>query len=153
MSEITARLDADMKDAMRAKDKLRLGAIRRARAAITDAEKRPDVAAAGGLDEDGRVAVIKRLAKQHRESIEQFTAAGRDDLVAQETAELAVIEEYLPAELDDAAIDAVVAEVIAEVGATEERDIGKVMKPAMARLKGQADGGRVRAAAQRLLAG
>lgn len=153
MTTLSERLDQDAKDAMRAKDKVRLGSIRRARAAITDAEKRPEVAAKGGLDEEGRIAVVTKLAKQHRESIDQFRAAGREDLVAKEEAELAVIESYLPAQLGDEEIEAVVREVIAAVGAAEPRDVGKVMRPAMERLRGQADGGRVKAVAQRLLEG
>jgi uncharacterized protein YqeY len=153
MPSLTERLDHDAKDAMRAKEKVRLGSIRRARAALTEAEKRPEVAAAGGLDEEGRIAVVAKLAKQHRESIDQFRQAGRDDLVAKEEAELAVIEEYLPAQMGDEQIEAVVREVIASVGASEPRDVGKVMRPAMERLRGQADGGRVKAVAQRLLEG
>ena len=66
MTSLTERLDQDAKDAMRAKDKVRLGSIRRARAAITEAEKRPDVVAAGGLDEEARIAVVTKIAKQHR---------------------------------------------------------------------------------------
>mgnify|MGYP001821794517 FL=1 len=147
------RLDQDAKEALRAKDKVRLGAIRRARAAITDAEKRPGVAADGGLDEEGRIAVLAKLAKQHKESIAQFSAGGREDLVAREQAELAVLETYLPAEADDAEIESVVREVIASVGASGPRDVGKVMKPAMERLRGRADGGRVKDAVQRGLGG
>jgi len=150
---LSDRLDQDAKEALRAKDKVRLGAIRRARAAITDAEKRPGVAAGGGLDEDARIAVLAKLAKQHKESIAQFTAGGRDDLVAREQVELAVLETYLPAEADDDEIDAVVREVIASVGASGPRDMGKVMKPAMEQLRGRADGGRVKDAVQRSLAG
>lgn len=153
MTDLSERLDRDAKDALRAKDKVRLGAIRRARAAITDAEKRPEMAARGGLDEEGRIAVLTRLAKQHRESIEQFRAAGRDDLVAKEEAELAVVESYLPAQASDEEIEDVVRQVIESVGAGEPRDVGKVMKPAMERLRGLADGGRVRDVAQRLLGG
>ena len=147
------RLDQDAKEALRAKDKVRLGVVRRARAAITDAEKRPGVAADGGLDEEGRIAVLAKLAKQHKESIAQFTAGGRTDLVAREQAELAVLETYLPAEADDAEVEAVVREVIASVGASGPRDMGKVMKPAMERLRGRADGGRVKDAVQRGLGG
>ena len=147
------RLDQDAQEALRAKDKVRLGVVRRARAAITDAEKRPGVAADGGLDEEGRIAVLAKLAKQHKESIAQFTAGGRTDLVAREQAELAVLETYLPAEADDAEIESVVREVIASVGASGPRDMGKVMKPAMERLRGRADGGRVKDAVQRGLGG
>lgn len=148
-STMSARLEADMKDAMRAKDKLRLGVIRRARAGVKNAE----IEAGGALDDDGIVKVLRTLAKQHRESIEQFRAGGRDDLADQEVAELAIVDEYLPPMLDDAAIDAAVVAVIAEEGATGPKDMGRVMKAAMARLGSSADGKAVSAAAQRHLAG
>jgi hypothetical protein len=147
MSDLAVRLEADMKDAMRAGDKVRLGTIRRARAAVKNAE----IAARGPLDDDGVLKVLRTMVKQHRESIEQFQAAGRDDLVATEQAELSVVESYLPAQLDEAAVEAVVREVIAAEGASGPKDMGRVMKAAMARLGAQADGRMVSAAAQRLL--
>lgn len=146
---LAARLADDMKDAMRSRDQVRLGAIRNARAAIKNAEiesRRP-------LDDDGVAKVLRGLVKQHRESIEQFRAGGRDDLVRQEEAEMAVLEGYLPAQMDEAAVEPVVAEVIAAEGATSRADLGRVMKAAMGRLAGRADGGTVRAVAQRLLEG
>lgn len=149
MSQLAERLTADMKDAMRAKDALRLGAIRNARAAIKNAE----IDAKGALDDAGVERVLRSLVKQHRESIEQFQAGGRDDLVGKEQAEMAVLEEYLPAQMDQAGVEAAVAEVIAQTGATGPQDLGRVMKATMARLAGQADGGVVRTIAQRLLEG
>ncbi len=149
MSELSDRLEADMKTALRAGEKTTLAAIRRARAALLDAMKAPD--APPELDEATETAVLQRLVKQHRESIEQFEQGGRDELAEKERAEMTVIESYLPAELDDSQIESVVREIIAAEGLTEQRDIGKVMKPAMARLRGQADGGRVREIAARLL--
>lgn len=149
MSGLAERLTADMKDAMRAKDAVRLGAIRNARAAVKNAE----IESRAPLDDGGITKVLRSLVKQHRESIEQFTAGGRDDLVAKEQAEMAVIEEYLPAQMDEAAITAVVAEVIDAEGASGPADLGRVMKAAMTRLAGQADGGVVRTVAQRLLEG
>jgi len=143
------RLDNDAKQALRDGAKARLAVLRRARAAVKNAE----IDARGELSEDDVVKVLQGLVKRHRESIEQFTAGGRQDLVDTEVAEMAVLEEYLPAQLDDAAIEAVVAEVIAAEGVTDVKGLGKIMKPAMARLAGQADGGRVREIAQRLLAG
>lgn len=151
MSGLAERLEADMKAALRAGEKTTLAAIRRARAALLDAAKSPD--APPELDEAAETAILQKLVKQHRESIEQFEAAGRTELVEKERAEMAVIESYLPAELGDEEIEAVVREVVASEGASEPKDIGKVMKPAMARLKGQADGGRVRAIAARVLEG
>jgi uncharacterized protein YqeY len=146
---IAERLDADAKQALRDGDKPRLAVLRRARAAIKNAE----IDARGALPEPEAVKVLQGLVKRHRESIEQFAAGGRQDLVDKETAEMAILEGYLPAQLDDAAIEAVVAEVIAAEGVTDAKGLGRIMKPAMARLAGQADGGRVREIAQRLLAG
>jgi uncharacterized protein YqeY len=146
---LAERLDEDLKDAMRAKDRVRLGAIRRARAALKNAE----IEARGDLSEDAAVRVIRGLVKQHRESIDQFAAGGRDDLVARETEEMAVLEAYLPAQMDEAAIAAVVSRVIAEEEASGPADLGRVMKAVMSRVAGQADGKEVRAVAQRLLEG
>jgi uncharacterized protein YqeY len=146
---LAGRLDSDLKDAMRAGDKLRLGAIRRARAGLKNAE----IEARGPLPDDAAVRVLRGLVKQHRESIEQFAAAGRDDLVARETEEMAVLEAYLPARMDEAAIAGVVSEVIAAEGASGPGDLGRVMKGSMTRLGGRADGKEVRVIAQRLLEG
>lgn len=144
-----ARLDADMKDAMRGGDKLRLGAIRRARSAIKNAE----IENRGPLGEDAAVKVLRGLVKQHKESIEQFRAGGRTDLVEHEQQEMAVLEGYLPAQLDAAALEPIVAEVIASEGASSPADLGRVMKAVMARVGGTADGKEVRGVAQRLLGG
>ena len=142
-----ARLDDDLKAALRAGDKLRLGAIRRARAALKNAE----IEARGDLPEEAQTRVLRGLVKQHRESIEQFRAGGRDDLVEREELEMSVIEGYLPALLDEAAIAAVVDEVVAAEGAAGPADLGRVMRAAMSRLAGRADGNQVRAIAQRRL--
>ncbi len=146
---LAERLDSDLKDAMRAGEKVRLGTIRRARAALKNAE----IENRGALGDDAAVKVLRGLVKQHRESIEQFRAGGRDDLVAREQEEMAVLEGYLPAQMDEAAIAGVVSEVIASEGASGPGDLGRVMKAAMARVGGQADGKEVRAIAQRLLEG
>ena len=146
---LAERLDDDLKDAMRAGDKVRLGTIRRARAALKNAE----IENRGPLDDDAAVTVLRRLVKQHRESIEHFRAGGRDDLVARESEEMAVLEGYLPARMDEAAIAGVVSEAIASEGASGPGDLGRVMKAAMARLRGEADGNEVRTIAQRLLEG
>ena len=141
------RLAADLTDAMRARDRVRLGAIRMMQAAITEREK----SGAAPPTEADLVAVVTKQAKQRRDSIAQFTAAGRTDLAETEAAELAVIETYLPAQLSDEAVDAAVREVVAETGATSMQDLGRVMGPAMKRLAGQADGARVQAAVRRAL--
>jgi uncharacterized protein YqeY len=149
MTDLAERLEGDLKDAMRAGEKVRLGTIRRARAALKNAE----IEARGSLPDDAAVRVLRGLVKQHRESIDQFQAGGRDDLVAREREEMAVLEAYLPAQMDEAAISAVVAEVIAAQGASGPGDLGLVMKAAMSRVGGQADGKSVRAIAQRQLEG
>jgi uncharacterized protein len=146
---LAERLDSDLKQAMRAGEKVRLGTIRRARAALKNAE----IENRGALGDDAAVKVLRGLVKQHRESIEQFRAGGRDDLVARESEEMAVLEAYLPAQMDEAAIAGVVSEVIASEGASGPGDLGRVMKAAMARVAGQADGKEVRAIAQRQLEG
>ena len=146
-ASIADRLSDDMRQAMRAKDKVRLGAIRRARAAIKNAE----IENGAELDEPAAEKVLRKLARQHEESIEQFTAGGRDELVAKEQEELAAIEVYLPAQMEESEIETVVGEVIAAEGATGPGDMGMVMKAAMARLGGAADGGTVNAVARRLL--
>lgn len=146
---LSERLDADLKEALRGGEKLRLGAIRRARGALKNAE----IEARGELAEESAARVLRGLVKQHRESIEQFRAGGRDDLVAREEEEMAVLEAYLPAPLDEAAVEAAVAEAIAEEGAAGPGDLGKVMRAAMPRMGGRADGKVVRAIAQRLLEG
>jgi uncharacterized protein len=148
-ASLAERLDSDLKDAMRAGEKVRLGTIRRARAALKNAE----IENRGALGDDAAVKVLRGLVKQHRESIDQFRAGGRDDLVARESEEMAVLEAYLPAQMDEAAIAGVVSEVIASEGASGPGDLGRVMKAAMARVAGQADGKEVRAIAQRQLEG
>ena len=148
-AELTTRLEEDMKAALRAGEKLRLGVIRRARAAIKNAE----IAAGAPLDDAAVERVLKGIVKQHRESVEQFEAAGRADRAADERAEMAIVEEYLPEQLDASAMEPVIASVIAELGATEPKDMGAVMKASMARLGSAADGKEVSAIVRGLLGG
>jgi hypothetical protein len=146
---IAARLDGDLKDAMRAGDTLRRDAIRRARSSLKNAE----IEARAPLDEDAATRVLRGIVKQHKESIEQFRAGGRDDLAQREEQEMAVLEAYLPAQMDAAAIEGVVTEVIASEGAAGPADMGRVMKAVMGRVGGTADGKEVRVIVQRLLGG
>lgn len=139
---LKARITDDMKAAMRAKDADRLGAIRLLLAAI----KQKEVDDRSELDDVAVVAVVGRLIKQRRDSIAAFTQAGRQDLADKELAELAVIEVYLPPQMDGSGIAAAVAAIIAEVGATGPGDTGKVMGLAKQRLGGQADMAAVSAA-------
>jgi len=141
------RLDSDMKDALRSRERVRLETIRGIRGAIRNKE----IELGKTLDADGVVRVIRGLAKQRAESIEQYRAAGRDDLADKESAEKVVLESYLPAAPDEAETERVVREVIAESGAEGPRDIGRVMKPALERLGPAADGKLVNQLVRRLL--
>ena len=135
------RLTDDMKTAMKAGDKDTLGVVRRAIAAMQNAriEKRED------LDEQEEIKVIRSIAKQHKESIEQFRAAGREDLATKEEAELEILSTYLPAEMDQAQLEALIDAAIAETGASSMKDMGGVIKIVMAKAQGQAEGGAVSA--------
>lgn len=134
--EIRDQLSADVKAAMIAKDSIKLGALRMLQAAIKNREidMRPNP-----ITPDEVLAVIKKLVKQRKESIEQFQTAGRQDLVDQETAELKVLEVYLPAQMGREQIEALVTEVIAALGAKTVKDMGPVMKEVIARSGGAAD--------------
>ena len=138
-----------MKEALRSRDTLRLETIRGVRGAIRNKE----IEVGESLGEDGILRVIRGLVKQRSDSIEQFRAAGRDDLVEKESAERAVLEAYLPATPDEAEVERVVRETIAEVGATSPKEMGRVMKPALERLGPAADGKLVSQVARRLLTG
>jgi len=141
------RLEHDLKDAMRARDQIRLLTIRSLKAAITNRE----LEGSGALTDDDLVAVIQKQAKQRRDSIEQFMSAGREELAQREVDELAIIERYLPEQVSDDDIRRVIHEIIVRTGATSRKDLGRVMGEAMSELKGKADGNRVRIAAQGLL--
>ncbi|NOZ70699.1 MAG: GatB/YqeY domain-containing protein [Chloroflexi bacterium] len=129
-------LNQDLKNAMRAGDDIRKRTLRTLKTAITRAEKDKGHA----LSDDEILAVIRRQAKQRRDSIEAFQKGGRQDLVDAEQAELEILESYLPAQMSEADIRAAAKQVIAELGATSMRDMGKVMGKLMAQLKNQADG-------------
>ena len=103
------------------------------------------------LDDAVVTAVLRKLSKQRREGIAEFTKGGRADLAEKEKAELAILESYLPRDLDDAEIETEVRAAIAAAGATSKKDMGRVMKAAMERVQGRADGKRVQAAVQKLL--
>ena len=143
------RLTDDMKTAMKAGDKDTLGVVRRAIAAMQNAriEKRED------LDEQEEIKVIRSIAKQHKESIEQFRAAGREDLATKEEAELEILSTYLPVEMDQTQLEALVDAPIAETGASSMKDMGGVIKIVMAKAQGQAEGGAVSALVKGKLAG
>ncbi|MDH5671043.1 MAG: GatB/YqeY domain-containing protein [Myxococcales bacterium] len=147
---ILQQLDEDLKQAMRARDQLRLNTIRNVRSAVLQQE----VDSGEKLGEDEVLAVIQRLVKQRDEAIAQYREGGREDLVDQESAEKAVLAAYLPAAPGAEQIEAVVAAVVSELGASSMKDMGAVMKEARSRLGPAADGKAVSAAVKaRLSAG
>jgi len=128
-----------MKDAMRAKDKPRLGAIR----LILSEVKRIEVDERIEIDDERLLAILDKMIKQRRDSITQYEAAGRDELAAIEIAEIAVIQDFLPTALTEEEINAMIAVAIAETGAESMRDMGKVMGILRPQIQGRADGGAV----------
>jgi uncharacterized protein YqeY len=142
------RITEDMKAAMRAKEAERLGTIRLLLAAC----KQKEVDERVTLDDAMVVAIVDKLIKQRKDSISQFAAAGRQDLADKETAELKVLEAYLPARLSAEEVNAAVAALVAELGATGPADMGKVMGAAKQRFAGNADMGLVSAAVKQALA-
>jgi len=142
------RITEDMKTAMRAKDAPRLLTIRGLLAAVKQREVDERIV----LDDTATIAIVDKLVKQRKDSIEQFAAGGRQDLVDKETAELHVLESYLPQRLGADEIRAEVAALVAETGATGPSDMGKMMAAAKARFAGRADMGAVSAAVKAALA-
>ena len=147
------RISDEIKTAMKAKDKLRLETVRGIKKSILDKESEIRAKGRDALNEEEEMAILMQLAKQRRDSIKQFTDAGRDELAEKEAKELEILEEYLPAQLSDADIEAAVDAAIAQTGASSMRDMGKVMGPVMQKLKGQADGGKVQAIVKAKLTG
>ena len=144
------RISGDLTSAMRSRDQLKLGALRMAKAALMNRE----VERGRALDEAESLQVIASLIKQRRDSFEQFDKAGRKDLADKEQAEISVLETYLPPPMDAAQLEHHIDEAIRETGASSPKDMGKVMKAAMARIGGaQVDGKAVSELVKRKLAG
>lgn len=141
MSALKHRINEDVKAAMRSKEKDRLAALR----LITAAIKQREVDERIELDDIRVMAVLDKMAKQHRDSIEQYSKADRPDLVEQEQFELGIILGYLPKPLDPAEIDTMIDETIAATGAASMKDMGKVMGQLKGALQGRADMGKVSA--------
>jgi uncharacterized protein YqeY len=133
---VTEQVRSDITTAMKAGEKDRVGALR---LVLSELQK----AAKEGSDDE--LAVLRRERKRRLDAAEQFRGGGRPELAAQEESEAKIIESYLPAELDDADLDEIVAAAIAETGASEVRDMGQVMKVVMAKAGGRADGKRASA--------
>ena len=149
MSQIFDRVENEIREAMKARDAARLSALRMMKTALANKQ----IENREGFTEADAVKALQTLAKQRRESADAFRAAGREGSALKEEAELAVIEEYLPAAPSEADIEAAVAEAIAETEATSARDIGKVMPAAMKRLAGKTvDGKAVNSAVRAKLA-
>jgi uncharacterized protein YqeY len=143
------QLTDDMKTAMKAGEKERLGVIRLINAAI----KQREVDERIELDDAAVLAVLEKMVKQRKDSISQYEAAKREDLAAVERAEMAVIETYLPAKLGEAEVLAAIKEAIAQTGASGQADMGKLMGVLKPKLAGQADMGQVSALVKKALAG
>jgi uncharacterized protein YqeY len=145
---LTDKINADITAAMKSKEPARLSSLRMMKAALMN----KNVEKGRDLEDAEVLQVFSSLVKQRRDSIEQFSQAGRMDLVAKETAEVAVLEEYLPPAATAEEIDAAVAAAVAETGATSAKDIGKVMKAVMPKLAGKnADGRTVNESVRRTL--
>ena len=137
MAALLDEMTAGIADAMRKHDPVRLTSLRMLKAALMNREAERGRA----LDEAESLQVVAALVKQRKDSIDQFTSGGRQDLADKEAAEIVVLEAYLPPAVDPAVLDKAVTDAIAETGATSAKDMGRVMKAAMAKLTGQnADG-------------
>ena len=146
---IKDQLTADMKQAMKDREagKMRLSVIRMVRNSIRNQEINNKI----DLDDDGVLAVLMKEVKMRQDSLEEFKKANRAELVAQAEEEIAILKAYLPEALSDDELKAIVAETIAEVGATSIKEMGKVMPKVMAKTKGRADGKRINAIVRELL--
>jgi uncharacterized protein YqeY len=146
VNDVSAAIAASM----RARDTVRLGALRMLKAALMNRE----VERGRAIDDDEARQVVVSLVKQRKDAIDQFTRGGRPDLADKETAEMRILESYLPPAVDPAQIERAVVEALAETGATSPKDLGRVMKAAMAKLAGQTvDGKLVNEIARRKLGG
>lgn len=142
------QIQADMMAAMKAKETVRLASLRAIKAAIMLAKTAEG--ATGEIDDAGIVKIIQKLVKQRKESAQQYNDAGRPELAENELAEAACMEVYLPKQLSEAEVEARLAEIIAEVGASKPSDMGKVMGVATKRLAGLADGRLISTVVKRL---
>ena len=145
------KINADLKEAMKAGDKERVGTLRLINAAIKSADIDARPSGKDKIDDAGILTVLAKMIKQRRDSIEQFVAGGRQELADKEAAEIKVIEAYLPKQMDAAEAKAAIAAIIKEVGAAGQKDMGKVMAALKARFAGQMDFGKASAAVKELL--
>ncbi|MCG7871613.1 MAG: GatB/YqeY domain-containing protein [Candidatus Thiodiazotropha lotti] len=143
------RIQDDVKTAMKAKDKDRLGTLR----LITAAIKQREVDERAELDDSQVLAILDKMIKQRRDSVEQYESAGRQELADQEKSEIAIIEDYLPAGLSDEEVASMIESAIQEVGAAGMQDMGKVMGKLKPQMQGRADIGKVSGLVKQKLAG
>lgn len=139
MADLKTRINDDVKTAMREKDKARLATLR----LITAAIKQKEVDERTELNDEQVVAILEKMLKQRKDSIEQFEKAGRDELAAQEKSEVEIIQAYMPEQLSDEEIETLIKEAITATGAESMKDMGKVMGQLKAKLAGRADMGAV----------
>lgn len=144
----TERLDAELKEALKARNELKLSVVRMIKASL----KNKSIEKGSALTDEDIVSVLSTLAKQRKESIDQFTRGGRQDLADKEQKELAIVLEYLPKQLSPEELDTVIRSAIAECGATSVQDVGKVMKSVIQKTRGSADGKAVNQRVRELLA-
>lgn len=145
---LTDIITEQMKAAMKSGDKLRLETIRSIRALILEFEKS---GVGRAMTEEDEQKLLISAAKKRKDSVEQYRAANREDLASKEEAELAIIQEFLPKQMDESEVEAVVKTIIEQVGAKTPQEVGKVMGAAMKELRGKADGTLVQTVAKRLL--
>lgn len=147
MSDLKERIQSDLADAMRARNAVARDALRMLTAAITNAR----IEAGAELADDAVLGVLQKQVKQRRESILEFEKASRTDLAAKESAEMVILERYLPEQAGTDEIEAAARKLIGETGATSARDIGKVMPPLVKQFAGRADGRAINDVVRRLL--
>jgi uncharacterized protein YqeY len=141
------RLLEDMKSAMRDKDRVKKDTVQMARSAVLQVEKDNRTT----LDDDGILEVIAKEVKKRRDSLPDYEKSGRQDLIDDLKKEIGVLMEYLPQQLTEEELEAIVSQAIQETGATSARDMGKIMKTVMPKVKGRADGSMINIIAKRLL--
>jgi hypothetical protein len=149
-NKLSERIEADLKQAMRERDEVKKLTLRSVKTALTELAKPNDI---HHLSEEQVIGVLRREGKRRREAAQEFEKAGDSTRGNAELAELAVIERYLPAQLDEAAIEQLARTVIAEIGATSPKEMGKIMAALMPRTGSQADGKLVNTVVRRLLGG
>lgn len=149
MSDLSNRINDDVKAAMKAKDKPRLGVLRLITAAIKQREVDEQIT----LDDNQVLAVLEKMVKQRKDSIAQYEKAGRDELAQQEAIEIGIIQDYLPEQMSDDEIDALITEAISSTGAASMKDMGKVMGILKPKLAGRADMGKVSQIIKKQLSG